>query len=857
MGMARRWHRESGCSENRSGRLAEDRMIERIFKKILTAEIIGNVLVFMALLILVFGITFSLNNPDPTYFLVASLVATWISLELSKRNSRPIPASAGLVALGGIGVWILGASLSIPLINLFKASIAVIPPFLSQTFAQISYWVQTQIIHTTTTIEPPVSQIDTSAILQAWQVIVEASSTLAQRFQAWFVGWQQNIHVNDVLVRNLIWLFVLWLISAWMGWFTAKRKAVLVLAPAMILLAMVIPYLNSKAQTLCGLVVILLLLMGVWNYKSNLQQWENHKIDYSESIIYDNTQAVLVLALVVGVVAFITPSISWREIRDKLREQRQSNSQISDALGIQKPTAAPTKKVNTPIGVLPREHLLGGEISKSRTVVMTIRTGELQPMPEQAIHTSVPSYYWRSVVYDDYVGTGWITTSFVPQSYSPNTPVIPGLLNGYKPLHLDIQLAQPSDQLFWSGTLFSANVPMTVDWRVKPPSDLFADRSTLIQADMFTAASKVTSYHADSYVPDITVQQLRTAPIIYTDAIRDQYLELPSSLPDRVVQLAKQVAEKGTNPYDKAKAIETYLRAYYKYDTEVPQPPPDKDVADYFLFTLQRGYCDYYATAMVVMARANGIPARFVSGYSPGEYDSLKAEYVIREMNAHSWAEVYFPTIGWVEFEPTSSIPEVVHKEKENITSTTQQPQADKTISNLLLRFRLIKVSYIVLPILAILFGWILYFTVIERWRYASLAPAIAIDIIYRKFYGAGRPLVGERTSAETSQEFTDKLTAALNHKQAQSRFKKYYARIQSEVMLLTAIYQSMLFRNIQTQKKDFATVWRAWTSLRWRLWFTRITSINLKEKIYSLPLFQFFARVRQRLIKRSVTVQP
>lgn len=832
-------------------------MIERLIRKLLTAEIIGNVLVLIALLILVFGITFSLNNPDPTYFLIASLVAAWISLQLGKRNWRPIPASAGLVALGGIGVWILGASLSIPLINLFKASVAVIPLFFSQVFSQISYWFQTQIIHTTVTLEAPVWQINTNAITQAWQVIADASATLAQRFQTWFVGWQQHIRVNDVLVRNLIWLFVLWLISAWMGWFTAKRKAILVLSPAMILLVMVIPYLNSKAQTLCSLVVVLLLLMGVWNYKSNLQKWESHKIDYSESIIYDNTQAVLLLALVIGAVAFITPSISWKEIRDKLREKQQtSSSQISDALGIQRPTAAATQKVNTPAPTLPRQHLLGGEVFKSRKVVMTIRTGELQPMPEQML-PSVPRYYWRSVTYDNYTSNGWITTSFVPQAYSADTPVIPGLLNGYKPLHFDVQLTEPSNQLFWSGTLFSASVPMTVDWRVKPPDDLFADRSTLIQADMFTAASKVTSYHADSYVPEITIQQLRTAPTIYTDAIRDQYLELPTTLPDRVVQLAKQVAEKGTNPYDKAKAIETYLRTYYKYDTEVPAPPADKDVADYFLFTLQRGYCDYYATAMVVMARANGIPARFVSGYSPGEYDSLKAEYVIREMNAHSWAEVYFPTIGWVEFEPTSSIPAVVLKEKQDITSVTTQPQADKAFSNLLLRFRLIKVSYIALPILAIIFAWILYVTVIQRWRYASLAPVVAIDLIYQKFYSAGRPLVGARTSAETSQEFTNKLINILKYKEAQSRFKKFYAKVQSDVSLLTDLYQSMLFREVQIQKKDFIMSWRVWTSLRWRLWLMRVTAVNLKEKIYSLPLIQFFARVRQRFTKRTITMQP
>ena len=78
-------------------------------------------------------------------------------------------------------------------------------------------------------------------------------------------------------------------------------------------------------------------------------------------------------------------------------------------------------------------------------------------------------------------------------------------------------------------------------------------------------------------------------------------------------------------------------------------------MADYFLFDLKTGYCDYYATSMIVMARAVGLPARLVIGYANGDYDPVKAEYVIREADAHSWVEVYFAGAGWVEFEPTAS----------------------------------------------------------------------------------------------------------------------------------------------------------------------------------------------------------
>ena len=81
------------------------------------------------------------------------------------------------------------------------------------------------------------------------------------------------------------------------------------------------------------------------------------------------------------------------------------------------------------------------------------------------------------------------------------------------------------------------------------------------------------------------------------------------------------------------------------------------DVADYFLFDLQRGYCDYYATAFVVLARAAGLPARFATGFAAGNWSAPERQWVITEAEAHSWPEVYFPEVGWVAFEPTAALP--------------------------------------------------------------------------------------------------------------------------------------------------------------------------------------------------------
>jgi hypothetical protein len=316
---------------------------------------------------------------------------------------------------------------------------------------------------------------------------------------------------------------------------------------------------------------------------------------------------------------------------------------------------------------------------------------------------------------------------------------------------------------------------------------------------------------------------LRIASTEYPEEIRKNYLQLPSTVPERVRQLAHDLTQTQTNAYDKAKAIEGYLRAY-PYDLEVPAPPEGQDVADYFLFDLKKGYCDYYATAMVVLARASGIPARFVSGYSSGSYDAEKAQYVVRELNAHSWVEVYFPEVGWVEFEPTASQPEISHTLSENELIPEVPP--DPFASELLLRFRVERVTNLVLPLALILLSLILYYTVIERWRYLRLTPAAAIEQIYRKLYRSGRPLAGERTKAETAYEFMHKLIRRIDSIGEHSRFARVFRNAGQDVEALTDLYQDSLFADNNIQKQDIRSAVNTWKRLRSRLWLARFSVI-------------------------------
>jgi transglutaminase-like putative cysteine protease len=180
-------------------------------------------------------------------------------------------------------------------------------------------------------------------------------------------------------------------------------------------------------------------------------------------------------------------------------------------------------------------------------------------------------------------------------------------------------------------------------------SQLTADR-TLRQGSTYMVVSSVSIADADS---------LRAAGTDYPAWVKERYLQLPESLPDSVRQQAKAIAGDKATPYDKASAIEAWLRENVKYDDQTPAPPEDEDGVAYVL-SVRRGYCDYYASAMAVMLRSLNVPARIAVGYAQGKYDEAAHVYRVTEKDSHTWVEVFFPKYGWVEFEPTASQPAVV-----------------------------------------------------------------------------------------------------------------------------------------------------------------------------------------------------
>ncbi len=163
-----------------------------------------------------------------------------------------------------------------------------------------------------------------------------------------------------------------------------------------------------------------------------------------------------------------------------------------------------------------------------------------------------------------------------------------------------------------------------------------------------------STYQVTSSIPAPTITAMREAGVEYPEWITERYLQLPADLPASITQLAAEITAGLDNPYDKTAAITQWLRENIAYSPTIPEPPVGRDPIEWVLFDYRQAFCNYYATAQVLMLRSLGIPARWVIGYAQGFLDEEEDIYWVRDKDRHAWPEVYFPGLGWIEFEPTA-----------------------------------------------------------------------------------------------------------------------------------------------------------------------------------------------------------
>lgn len=168
-----------------------------------------------------------------------------------------------------------------------------------------------------------------------------------------------------------------------------------------------------------------------------------------------------------------------------------------------------------------------------------------------------------------------------------------------------------------------------------------------------TTYGKESCYTVISAASTATPDQLRAAPRKYPAQIKERYTITPESCRE-TGELARRITAGMENPYNKAIALQSYLEEHYTYDLSARPIPRNQDAVNHFLFKSKRGYCDIFASSMVIMAREVGIPARWVTGFATGEYSGIDNRYHVRFKDMHAWAELYFPDYGWIPFDPAA-----------------------------------------------------------------------------------------------------------------------------------------------------------------------------------------------------------
>lgn len=197
---------------------------------------------------------------------------------------------------------------------------------------------------------------------------------------------------------------------------------------------------------------------------------------------------------------------------------------------------------------------------------------------------------------------------------------------------------------------------------VHRPINVYADRDENGNQLVSEVRSKYVLQLGDDY--EVTsrlsladASSLRAASTNYPDWLTATYLQVPDTVTPETLALAEELTAPFNNPFDKAIAVRDYLRENIVYNDQIQATPSGIDPVHYTLFVSQEAYCNYYASAMALMLRSQGVPSRVVSGYAQGTFDAETSSYRVQASNAHTWVEVYFPRYGWIQFEPTASIP--------------------------------------------------------------------------------------------------------------------------------------------------------------------------------------------------------
>lgn len=260
--------------------------------------------------------------------------------------------------------------------------------------------------------------------------------------------------------------------------------------------------------------------------------------------------------------------------------------------------------------------------------------------------------YLRGLAYDEYNGRSWSHSRTRQRSLGL---VAEGIFLARPP-----SSRPPGSQ---SLTIRQDILLETLDTAVlfaAPFAELVSGEFLAVQADgmsgLHLSAPPVSRlrYSVTSQAPQLLEEERTATALDYPEAVRSRYLQVPAGL-QRIDELAHRVVLGAATPFDRTLAVQQHLLDNYRYSLDAEQATLNHPLEE-FLFTRKTGYCEHYATAMVVMLRTLGIPARLVTGFLATEWNEYGGYFTVRQRDAHAWVEVYFPHSGWITMDPTPAV---------------------------------------------------------------------------------------------------------------------------------------------------------------------------------------------------------
>ena len=495
------------------------------------------------------------------------------------------------------------------------------------------------------------------------QPLASAVGESAGLFQDLFFrleSWFQAAFAFQVSRDNVVFLF--WMtMAAWGMGYTAAwgafrlRNAYLAVAPGTLAIAVNITYIGPDWPPFAIFLIAALALTVHTRLAALEARWEDTRTDYSEEL--GPTVLIVSAMLITGVVllALILPRAGGNPLAEAFW------TYMGDGWG------------NVEAGI---QRVFGGVTNPSGSTLAgreTLALGGPEPFARKEtliIESTVPSY-WRGQTFDTYTGQGWRSTMRLLEGRKANQPITESVnLRSRLASRSNIEILESNSAvLFAPGDALRLNRPYQVQ---VSEQDVAIDDYASIRATRRVGQRLV--YSVDSTLAAATTQQLRTAPTEYP-AWAARYIELPE-LPPRVHEFAARLADTGETALDRARAAEFFMRRF-PFAQDTAPLPLDRDATDYFLFELRRGHATQIASTMAVLVRAMGIPARLAVGYAQGVYDPITQRFIVNPIDAHTWVEVYFPTYGWVLFEPSGfRAPEVRGGATEGVEGEGLNPDA-------------------------------------------------------------------------------------------------------------------------------------------------------------------------------------